>query len=208
MIWQIFIVLGLVGVVAVLSRRLPTVLTGGQLDRWLWRWPKVSAAAVASLTRSISQRMPRVSLAGFRLPRVNFRNMAQKPVPPPLAVRPAVDTPHINKDLEEADRVFAAKQFDAAEKSYIKAAAKEPSNPKIYGRLGVIYLHQKNYLDAREALLTSLKFEKTVGSRHYNLALAYQGLGDRAKARFALEKAIQLDPVNDRYKKLRDQLIS
>lgn len=110
--------------------------------------------------------------------------------------------------LKLADRAFSQKLWDEAEKYYIKSAVVSPKDPRIYSRLGVIYLEKKNYRDAKEALMTALAQDDTVATRHYNLAIAYSGLGDRKKAIISLGRALELGPGNEKYKRLKEKLSS
>ena len=77
----------------------------------------------------------------------------------------------------------------------------------MYARLGVIYLHQKNFNDAIESLKVAVKLDKYNPSRHYNLALAYLGNDDRQKATVSAREAITLDPVTKKYRQLLDHLL-
>lgn len=107
--------------------------------------------------------------------------------------------------LASAEDAFAKKDYLTAEPLYLKVAAARPDIARVYNRLGIIYLEKKNYKDARDAFLTVLKFDDQVASRHFNLAMAYLGLGNTRKAEAAVKQAISLDSSNERYKKMLDQ---
>ncbi len=107
---------------------------------------------------------------------------------------------------QEADDLFAIKDYRKAEKLYLKLATEDPTNPKIYSRLGIIYLEQKNYEDARDAFQQAIKFEPGVASRHFNLAISYLNLGSPAKAMHSLEQALKYDPANRKYRKMLDDV--
>lgn len=103
--------------------------------------------------------------------------------------------------IAQADGAFRKKDYKEAEKYYLQAATKDPNNARIYNRLGVIYLHTKNYKDSVEAFRGALRFDDRIASRHYNLALAYMGKRDDRSAEKALREAVKLDPNNDKYRK-------
>ncbi|MCR4277513.1 MAG: tetratricopeptide repeat protein [Candidatus Berkelbacteria bacterium] len=109
--------------------------------------------------------------------------------------------------FEEGDELFRQEEYEKAEKFFLNAASRNPSDPKIYARLGVIYLHQKNFNDAIESLKVAVKLDKYNPSRHYNLALAYLGNEDRQKATVSAREAITLDPVTKKYRQLLDHLL-
>jgi Flp pilus assembly protein TadD len=107
--------------------------------------------------------------------------------------------------IAQADEAFEEKKFTQAENLYVKAAAQDPDNPKIYSRLGAIYLEQKNFYDARDAFLQAVKLEPDLASRHINLGLAYMGLKDYYKAGESFKKALNLDPKNKKYARLLER---
>ncbi len=98
--------------------------------------------------------------------------------------------------MNKADEAFSENNFVEAEKWYVKAAATAPNNAKIYGRLGAIYLEQKNYYDAKEAFLVAVKLDSKKPSPHINLGLAYLGLKDYFKAEKTFAAALKMDPKN------------
>lgn len=107
--------------------------------------------------------------------------------------------------IAQADEAFEKKKYEEAENIYVKAASQDPDNPKIYSRLGAIYLEQKNFYDARDAFLQAAKIEPDLASRHINLGLAYMGLKDYYKAGESFKKALELDPKNKKYEHLLER---
>ena len=109
--------------------------------------------------------------------------------------------------FDEGDELFRKGDYEKAEEFFLKAASRNPTDPKVYARLGVIYLHQKNFNDAIESLKVAVKLDKYNPSRHYNLALAYLGNDDRQKATVSAREAITLDPVTKKYRQLLNHLL-
>lgn len=114
----------------------------------------------------------------------------------------------LSSHFEEGDRLLKEKKYPEAEKFFLKSAANNPKDAKVYARLGLIYLQQKNYSDAIEALKVAVKLDKYNPSRHYNLALAYSGNKDVQKAIANVREAITLDPVTPKYRALLEQLLN
>lgn len=110
--------------------------------------------------------------------------------------------------LKKAEELFRKKQFISAEKWYLEAIKNSPRNDKIYSRLGVIYINQKNYSDAREALEESVKINPEVASRHFNLSFVYNAEGDKKEAINAAKKALKYDSNNRKYKQWLESLKS
>lgn len=109
---------------------------------------------------------------------------------------------------EDGEALLKAGKFQQAERFFLKAASSHPSDPKIYARLGLIYLQQKNHSDAIESLKVAAKLDKYNPSRHYNLALAYWGNKDVQRAIMSVREAISLDPVTAKYRQLLEQLLN
>ncbi len=138
---------------------------------------------------------------------------APQPVNEPIATqataRKSAERPTKGRNIfQEAEDAFAVKDYKKAERLYIRLAAEDPKNAKIYGRLGVIYLEQKNFEDARDAFQVALKLEPNVAPRHFNLALTYLQLGSKAKAMSAMEAALKYDPSNRKYRKILDDILA
>lgn len=121
------------------------------------------------------------------------------------------EAPESKHDLpnqyEQGDTLLKAGKFQQAEQFFLKAAANHPGDPKIYARLGLMYLQQKNHSDAIESLKVATKLDRYNPSRHYNLALAYWGNKDVQRAIMSVREAISLDPVTPKYRQLLEQLL-
>jgi len=108
--------------------------------------------------------------------------------------------------LREGDSYLNDGRLKEAERAYLRGVAKNPKNPKLYNRLGAIYLKQKNYRDALEAFEAARDFDATRASRHYNVAFAAWHLKRRAKASSAIAEAVRLDGASQKYRELANQI--
>lgn len=192
MTFEVLIVISAAVIFVVLARRLPDIASGN--------------------IEPVAKPAKRFNLP---LPKFNFRKITGRLKIPVLPKLPTIAFPKIRKPeepikidsnnltsfelMELADEALGRGDLSQAEKYSIQAVTKTPDNPKIYNRLGIIYLQIKNYPDARDAFLTSLRFDDRVASRHYNLFLAYMGLGREEKAKVSLRKSLDLDPGNNKY---------
>lgn len=118
------------------------------------------------------------------------------------------EKPEIMTHYDEGEALFKAGKLDEAERFFLTAATRNPKDSKVYARLGLIYLQKKNYSDAIEALKVAVKLDRFNPSRHYNLALAYEGNKDNQRAIATIREAISLDPVSPRYRALLEQLLN
>ena len=107
---------------------------------------------------------------------------------------------------EEAENYFQRGDWSKAEKVYLHLAASQPRQPKFYNRLGIIYLKQKNFSDARASFETAVKIDPTVASRFYNLAAAWQHLNNKKKARQAIVTALRFSPRNKKYQEALEEI--
>lgn len=146
-----------------------------------------------------------IGRSGGALPDPDTRSMVPGSTPKPLTVD---QFDSVEELLARAEDAFKSREYDTAEAYYLKIAATKPDLPKVYNRLGIIYLERKNYKDARDAFLTVLRFDDQVAARHYNLAMAYLGLGNKRKAQAALKQAMSLDGANPRYTAMLEKLAS
>lgn len=128
---------------------------------------------------------------------------------PPRPSSPAAPLKQRGRNkFQEAEDAFSIRDYKRAERLYLKLATEEPKNPKVYSRLGVIYLALQAYEDARDALQAAIKLEPSISTRHFNLALAYINLGSKSKAIAAMEAALKYDPSNRKYRKMLDDIIA
>lgn len=141
-------------------------------------------AAILGIFVIIARRMP--NIRGEKISN-NFPNQPkdQKNIP--------------NNLPDQAEFYFNRKDFARAEEIYIKLASINPEDYKIYNRLGIIYLEQKNFSDAKDAFNATIKLGGPKASRYYNLALAYLGLQEYRNALEAIEKAVELEKNNQKY---------
>ena len=156
-------------------------------------------SGVADRTREARQRIPLLSDRKTEINTLgNGRGFWQEK---------AGDQPEVPGFFDEGDELYKKGEYDKAEELFLKAATRTPGDARVYARLGVIYLHNKNYSDAIEALKVAAKYDQYNPSRHYNLALAYHGNNDRQKAISSTREAIALDPVTKKYRVLLEQLL-
>lgn len=183
MIFEIIIIVAIAVIFVILVRKMPEE----KMDE--------GASWLAKISRWI--KLPKFKKLQFRLGKFGLKSTQQS--------SPA---PAITKDekIAAADRLLKNNQIEQAEKIYLKLAAKYPQEARIYNRLGVIYLKQKNYSDARDSFLQAIKIDPTESSRHYNLGMAYFGMNLPEKAKVSLKKALELDPGKEKYEQMIERL--
>ena len=98
--------------------------------------------------------------------------------------------------LEKADGMIDQGEYQDAEKILIDFISEDLTNinkAKIYNKLGIVYLEQANFSDAKEAFKTALKYDKNNDLIYNNLGLALFNQGRYVEAIEAYQRSIQLN---------------
>ena len=103
--------------------------------------------------------------------------------------------PTMEDVLNRAEELINVKEYEQAEKILIGAVEIDPANDKIYNKLGILYLEQENFSDAKESFKTSLKYDKYNDLTYNNLGLALFNQGRYNEAIEAYQKSIQLNSL-------------
>lgn len=112
------------------------------------------------------------------------------------------------EEMTRAEELFKKGQYISAEKWYIEAAKKTPKESRIYSRLGIIYLEQKNFPDAEEALKEAIRLDDSVSSRLFNLSYTLWCQSKFKESLMYARKATKTDPQNQKYKSWYEKLRS
>jgi Flp pilus assembly protein TadD len=103
-----------------------------------------------------------------------------------------------NRGVEE----FKKGNFWGAIDNFKWAARLMPGNGRYWSYMSLAYSKVAGRLkDAEEALLTAIKLEPSNADYHANLGLIYLKAGARKRARGSFEKALRIDPGNEKAKK-------
>lgn len=127
--------------------------------------------------------------------------------PEETPVKLSLDTKN-SESMEKAEDLFKKGRYISAEKWFIEAAKENPKDARIYSRLGIIYLQQKNFSDAQEALKESIKIDESVASRFFNLSYACWCQSKFKEASNHARRALRLEPENSKYKAWLEKLRS
>lgn len=127
-----------------------------------------------------------------------------KKITEPIQKKADNQTSPETKNILDGDRFFASGDLNRAEDSYLRAVAINPNDPKVYNRLGAIYLKNKNFKDALESFEVARDLDGDRASRHYNVALAAYESKDFMKAKSAIDNALRLDSASQNYKQLKE----
>jgi tetratricopeptide (TPR) repeat protein len=193
MILEIIIIICVIIIFIILARRLPNLKNDKQ-----------DSTPSSVLKDTLPKDKPAINFPKIQFPKFNF---GEKKIEKPQSESKANSDFWIDEKIElsnksnfeKGDMFFEKGEYKEAEKYYIKAAAETPDNPKIYNRLGIIYLELKNFRDAKDAFGELLKFDDKKASRQINYGLACLNLKNYDEAIDAFEKAIKLDPKNKKY---------
>ena len=96
--------------------------------------------------------------------------------------------------LLKADMAQRKGSYDIAEKHLIKAATIEPKNPKVYSKIGILYLEQgENWEEAEQSFRQAQKYDPDNGFIHNNLGLVLYHQDKFSAAKKEFEKAVSVD---------------
>ena len=77
----------------------------------------------------------------------------------------------------------------------------DPDNAEVHYHLGLVYARQNRPADAMVCFRQSAAADDSYGPAHLALGLMLAESGESAAARVSLQKALQLDPQNDKARK-------
>jgi tetratricopeptide (TPR) repeat protein len=97
-----------------------------------------------------------------------------------------------------ASRLYAERNWLAAEKAYLKVLKLNHKDPEAYSHLGTIYLALKKFEDSIECYQIAAQLKPNAGD-WFNLGLAYCENANYIKSIAAIEKAIMFEPSAYRY---------
>ncbi len=98
------------------------------------------------------------------------------------------------------------KQYEKAMGTLKKAQQLDPRDAMDILKIGDILYEQQQYLKAKEAFELALNTNKPLAAIHEKLALVYQALDNKEKAREELKKAITIEPEREDLKKKLEEL--
>ncbi len=114
------------------------------------------------------------------------------------------------KDLEQYNKLgqfyLDQKNHEEAHNVYDYLTKHAAANSDYWAKLGYSYLHLQKYGLAVESYEKSLGLDSSHPNRYYNLALAHSALRQPVEAVRALDKAVALEPDNDKYHQMLSDL--
>lgn len=95
--------------------------------------------------------------------------------------------------LARADRLAQAGEYHKAERIYLRLITKDPQVASLYNKLALIYLGDKNYKDAANALEQALQLEPDNDTFYNNQGLLFYQQGEYDEAVESYEKSIAIN---------------
>jgi len=214
MIPEIIIIVVLVGILVLLLRHWPETETVVRQQLNVRKPLEEREQAKERVGRSVWQRVVATagawyeSVKGWLTP--GPKAASTKPTKPDLTpLKSITTTKTVSKDAEpevkpatesvetlmsRAEVAQRGGDYAEAESCLVKAAAADPKNPKVYSRLGIVYLEQgENWNEAEEAFLQALRYDPNNGYVHNNLGLVLYNQDKYAAATREFEAAVTAD---------------
>ncbi|MFH1088472.1 MAG: tetratricopeptide repeat protein [Patescibacteria group bacterium] len=95
--------------------------------------------------------------------------------------------------LAKADRLAQAGEYKKAERIYLKLITKDPQESSLYNKLALVYLGEKNYKDAANAIDQALQLEPDNDTFYNNQGLLFYQQGNYDEAVESYEKSIDIN---------------
>ena len=108
--------------------------------------------------------------------------------------------------FKEGEAALREGKLGEAEQKFLEVKLSEPRFPRVDNRLGIVYLEKGENEKAVEAFEQAVREDPTKAARHANLAIAYSQIKKYSLAKKTLERALELAPENERYKRLLEEL--
>jgi len=103
----------------------------------------------------------------------------------------------ISSILEDADKAYAAGDYDKAKTQYVNVFRVDSKNPVAMRQLGLIWFEEGAPLKALPFLHHALELEPNNPIARSKIALIYLGFGDRARAKEEATKILEQNPNDD-----------
>lgn len=100
-----------------------------------------------------------------------------------------------------ANAYFKAGDAEMAIENYKKAISLNPALWQSYSSLAIIYFNKEDYVKAEENFKAAVSILPS-SALYQNLGVTYIKMNEKAKAKEALEKSVNLDPNNEKAKQL------
>ena len=100
------------------------------------------------------------------------------------------------------------KNYDDAQKEFLKALKLKPDYAEAYNNLALVYFNKGMYNKALEVFDHALKLMPENAEVYFNMALVYlKDFKDIRKGIYCLEESLRLDPHQYRTSMIRDTLL-
>ncbi len=114
--------------------------------------------------------------------------------------------PALNRLFAQAEEHLRAGRFNEAELKLLEVERINPHYPRLYNRLGIVYLETGEPQKAVAAFEHAVLGDPSKAARHANLGMAYLKAKKYSLAQKALERAVEIDPGNAKYRRLLEEV--
>ncbi|KKP88907.1 MAG: Tetratricopeptide repeat domain-containing protein [Berkelbacteria bacterium GW2011_GWA2_35_9] len=204
---NIIILISAAIVFIIVARKLPTGWLAERTPKFTWKntfnlFGKIKDYIAFQKEKRLAKKRQVINLSDEKVEeKVDFKRQ-EKAVEEVLADK---EISYEDK-MAKADDLLQRGSVILAEELYRELLEISSTDPKLYNRLGIIALENQKFTEAKEFFTQSLNFGTNNSARLYNLALANIGLEDYKKAKEAVSKAVQLEPGNQKYQDLLEEL--
>jgi tetratricopeptide (TPR) repeat protein len=167
----------------------------------LQKFERVGAEKLGSVAKVARQGVTTASKVGRRAVQRLYamEQYYQKLKRVPLDASEGTDPEAVKRLLAEAEEFMRQEEYIPAEKRYIEIISHNPKHVKAYEGLGNLYLRNRQYAQARETLLFTLRISPDDASVYMSLAEVELAEENTKKAIEYLRRCVELRPGNPKF---------
>ena len=164
------------------------------------KFPKPKKLSLDKTSESIADKREERDLAAEAEKKLKFGDLeaAEK-----LYLRLAVISPRDDKIFAALGKIYSERQnFQDAIASFKAAINRDPKNGFYYYDLANVLYKSGRFEEAILCFEKSILINNRIPNRHLGLGLSLMRMGENEKAAESFKRAIEIEPNNERYKKL------
>jgi tetratricopeptide (TPR) repeat protein len=125
---------------------------------------------------------------------------------PPVAEKKEDYERTVEEVFAQGEELLRKDKFAEAKAKFLEVE-RRGGHPKIHNRLGIVYLETREHQKAVQVFEEAVREDPSKAVRHANLAVAYKEAKKFTLAKKSIEKALELDPGNEKYERIRKEMV-
>ncbi len=204
--WELVLIISIGGIIVLIGRHLPSLLRPTSTDVSIVVPDRITNLPHVEAKISPTLSMPKESAETVIVVEEEIQQSAKLAKQVQTKLAEPIEMVSNGPSEAQGEEAFRNKEYEIAAHIYEVLLKEQPNNPKFSNRLGIVYMEQEKFHEARDVFRTVLRFDEQVASRHANLAMAEFALGHRLTAIRYVKRAIALAPNTKKYTDLLETI--